>query len=62
MREYKKLISNEIKELRKQEPAIKNVENSFEVIRAQENYGDYILKSSPNYKVSEDNRINLHNL
>ena len=42
MREYKKEISLDIKQLRKQEPSIKNVENSWEIIEAKKNYGNYI--------------------
>ena len=62
MRDYKKTISSQIKELRKKEPTIKNVENSREILNARNNYGNFILKSSKEYKVSDDNRINVQNL
>ena len=62
MRNYKKTITSQIKNLRKKEPSIKNVENSKEILDAKSNFGHFILKSSENYKVSDDNRINVQNL
>lgn len=46
-------------ELKAKEPKKEDIKNNAEIKRAQENIGDYKLKSSPDYEVPDKERMNM---
>lgn len=62
LREYKKKISKELKLMKRKGPTITNSSYNKEIEMAKNNFGNFILRGSEDYKVGEENRINITSL
>lgn len=62
LREYKKKISKELKMLKRKGPTITSSNYNKEIEDARKNFGNFILKDSEEYRVSEENSINVTSL
>ena len=62
LREYKKQITKELKGLKRKGPTITSSNYNKEIEEARKNFGNFVLKDSEEYRVSEENRINVSNL
>lgn len=62
LRKYKDDVNKELKALKIQEPLINSAKNNREIEEVKRNFGNYMLKSSDDYIVDDENRISVGNL